>query len=613
MVGGRLARLSETCNSVLHVASICGRSFELDLVHAVAGLDEDDLLDALDEACGAAVIVEVAGSVDRYAFSHALIRETLYAELTTSRRVRLHRRIAGALERQAGERADAVAAQLAYHFTEAVEGGDAGKAVRYCVIAARQATDAYAYDEALRLCTNAAQIAEDSPLFDQRARADVLLARARAEDRVGDFRAVRSTIEEVVAIARELGDSDLLATAATTHTLDLDPSSYWTSVLEEALAALPPDATALRARVLADLAMSSMYQPTEIPRRQVLVSEAVTIARAVDDPLLLARALFASTFAFDSPGWFERRRAECRELLELTGRIGNRRWQVQAIFPLIFVELSLGDFDRVEKLVEEYTVIVDELRMPALHAYGHRYRAMRALMSGQLDDGRRLARLAFDTARDTDPLAFIYYSTQMFSLQRERGLLEAAIEPSQQMAAAGVPMAQCVAVLAQAESGHEDEAGVELDRISRDRFAGIPHDGSWAISVCLVADAAARIGAGEHGRVLRDLLLSGVEPIAHGSGGGACIGSTRRHLGQMETLLERYDEAERHFEEALTVNARIGAVPFVARTQCDYARMLRRRSSGDDLLRADALVAEALASAETLGLAAVAAEARALV
>ena len=55
----------------------------------------------------------------RYSFSHALIRETLYGELSTLRRVRLHRRIGEALEDLYAAKADAHLAELAFHFFEA--------------------------------------------------------------------------------------------------------------------------------------------------------------------------------------------------------------------------------------------------------------------------------------------------------------------------------------------------------------------------------------------------------------------------------------------------------------------------------------------------------------
>ncbi|MGH2544143.1 MAG: ATP-binding protein, partial [Ardenticatenaceae bacterium] len=94
VIGRRLDALSADCNEALRVASVIGREFSIgQLERIVDGVSEDTLLNALDEAVGVRIIEEMPRSVGRYQFSHALIRQTLEAELTTTRRVRLHARI----------------------------------------------------------------------------------------------------------------------------------------------------------------------------------------------------------------------------------------------------------------------------------------------------------------------------------------------------------------------------------------------------------------------------------------------------------------------------------------------------------------------------------------
>ena len=84
----------------------------------------------------------------RYQFTHALIQETLVAELTITRKVRLHARIAETLEDAYGENAGAHAAELAHHFAEAegVLGSD--RLVHYSLLAGERALRARAYEEA---------------------------------------------------------------------------------------------------------------------------------------------------------------------------------------------------------------------------------------------------------------------------------------------------------------------------------------------------------------------------------------------------------------------------------------------------------------------------------
>jgi hypothetical protein len=83
---------------------------------------------------------------------------------------------------------------------------------------------------------------------------------------------------------------------------------------------------------------------------------------------------------------------------------------------------------------------------------------------------------------------------------------------------------------------------------------------------------------------------------------GVCSGTVSRWLGGFATILSRYDEAERHFEHALEMNARIRARIWVAHTQHDYARMLVARDRPGDREKAAALSAQALATAREVGM-----------
>jgi class 3 adenylate cyclase/pimeloyl-ACP methyl ester carboxylesterase len=90
VLGRRLSRLSEECNSILTIASVIGREFDLESLERASDIAGGPLLDLLEEAVAAKVVDETAHMVGRYRFSHALIYEALYEELTTTRRVRLH-------------------------------------------------------------------------------------------------------------------------------------------------------------------------------------------------------------------------------------------------------------------------------------------------------------------------------------------------------------------------------------------------------------------------------------------------------------------------------------------------------------------------------------------
>lgn len=79
-------------------------------------------------------------------------------------------------------------------------------------------------------------------------------------------------------------------------------------------------------------------------------------------------------------------------------------------------------------------------------------------------------------------------------------------------------------------------------------------------------------------------------------------GAVSRYLGLLTTTLGRCSEAAAHFRDALAMNKRMGARPWLAHTQNDYARMLLARDRPGDRERAQELLEQALATYRELGM-----------
>ena len=128
-------------------------------------------------------------SVGRYQFTHALIQETLTAELSLTRRVRLHARIAQVLEDLYGDDVDSHAAELAHHFAEAQTLTGPEKVVHYSLLAGERALAAYAYEDTLAHFERGL-VARGLPLSGTEAASDeeaaaLLFGMARAQSAVG--------------------------------------------------------------------------------------------------------------------------------------------------------------------------------------------------------------------------------------------------------------------------------------------------------------------------------------------------------------------------------------------------------------------------------------------
>jgi class 3 adenylate cyclase len=186
----RVERLGDELEQILTVAAVVGRTFDLELLDLLVEDDEEELLDALEGALQASVLVESPQRVGRFRFAHALINHALYDAIGATRRGRLHRRVAEALEQlcseESGERlvaefledtvgsAGGSAAILAYHWREA---GDAKRAVDYLLKAAEQAELRGARAETVALFNRALELI---PEGDANRRRDVTLKRAVA-------------------------------------------------------------------------------------------------------------------------------------------------------------------------------------------------------------------------------------------------------------------------------------------------------------------------------------------------------------------------------------------------------------------------------------------------
>ncbi len=165
VIGRRLDRLSQRCNEVLTSASVIGRQFSLDQLKAVAEeTTEERLLDVIDEGLAARIIEELPDSVGDYQFTHAVVQETLSAEISLTRRVRLHGRIAESLEALYGPDADAHASMLAFHFDQAQTVLGVDRLVHYSSIAGFEALGAFGFEDAARHFARALAALADRPV-----------------------------------------------------------------------------------------------------------------------------------------------------------------------------------------------------------------------------------------------------------------------------------------------------------------------------------------------------------------------------------------------------------------------------------------------------------------
>ncbi|HLN15658.1 MAG TPA: AAA family ATPase [Acidimicrobiales bacterium] len=204
----RLAQASPEAREVAGLAAAIGRDFRLDVLSQAAEVDNDTLVQAVDELWRLRILRERRSSYD---FSHDLLREVAYAEISPARRWLLHRRIAQSLEAVHADNVDVVAVQLAEQYDR---GGQEGRAFLYYRKAAALAESLFAHAEAVRLHQRSLELLERLPGGRDRdaLELEVLQAMSAPLNAVDGYSSPRmqSQVERIALLAEGLGQTSVL-------------------------------------------------------------------------------------------------------------------------------------------------------------------------------------------------------------------------------------------------------------------------------------------------------------------------------------------------------------------------------------------------------------------
>jgi class 3 adenylate cyclase len=233
--------------------------------------------------------------------------------------------------------------------------------------------------------------------------------------------------------------------------------------------------------------------------------------------------------------------------------------------------------------------------------------AMLCLLHGDFAEAERLMSAALaEGQRSQSALPVTMFGAQLFDLRHLQGRLaevEALARGGFQSVPDAVANNNAITAFVLAESNRADEAREFFEVLAADRFTLIPRDAFFLIAVYLTTEVCAELQDEERAAHLYDLLLPYAEQNITVPPMILCVGSAARQLGMMATLMKRWDDAERHFNDALAFDGKMKARPWVVHSQYNYAKMLIARDAPGDKPRALALLQEALATAQELGMA----------
>ncbi len=583
-VRGRLARLSPRCRSLVSAASVLGSELDPAALAGSTGQTLDEVLAALDEAASAGIVTATAP----WRFVHDLIREAARLDVGTP-------------ERGQGDD-EARVAEVAFHALESLPSGDAALAVSWAERAAAQAMTQLAWEQADALYGRALAAAV-GPQFAPPDRSRLLLARAGAQVRAYNVDGARQSILAAAQIARGIGDAETIGRAVLTmegvNDFLWDPTSR--ALCHEALAGLPDGDSALRARLLALLAVSGSWRSLADAEPQS--APALEMAERVGDRRAIVEALRARQMARSGPDGAAERLALGDRLLAV-GRDGDddavlwgRLWRFDAL-------AQLGDIDRAEAELDGIDAVAQRLRSPLARWHAVRYRATMAHARGRFEQARMLGTQSLELAR---------HAGHDGALLPSRGfLLVVAIQTGDDEEVPGellqkhfnaTPTAIMRALFASRKVAMGDRE--EAHRI----YLALPPPGSGPTFVllpmlCATADLAADFDDRDTAdEVYR--LLSPFADLFNCGGAGVIVigGSVHLALGVAAATMGRLDDAVRHLRAAIEANDRAGLPPSTVSAQYQLARVLARRRRTGDRDEATALAASATATAGRLGMA----------
>ena len=355
----RVSRLSPAAQEMLGLASVLGQRFRFDdllttsrqipqtpeaLASAAAppgGSEAESQLEAvLEEAVRARVLREVGGS--EYVFSHALAQRALYEQLSVRRRRRLHRAVAESLERLGEAEKARRVADLAYHF---LQGEEPDRALSFVLQAGEQALSVYAFPEAEQQFRLALALAQQLGGGDAAPVAAEGLGTALLwQLRYGEASAV---LEPAMTEAERRGDlarlarlSWLLNSMGSTTRADAETIARLRRVIVLAEARGPSPGLAQLYLSLAYQYMYSLQYAEELDA----VEQALQVAQAAHDPLLVARA-----------------RTWHGTALYLVGRLEEALAELEAALPVLEQPEALEDVDGLRRAMIDLGLVLTHL------------------------------------------------------------------------------------------------------------------------------------------------------------------------------------------------------------------------------------------------------------
>ena len=595
-IGRRLDRLTGTANEVLTIAAVIGRQFELrQLVEIDDDHTENELLDVLEEAMESRVVEELPGPPGRFEFTHALIQGTLAGELSATRTVRMHARVASALERLHGEDAEVHAEELLGHFVQAETVLGADPVIRYAAIAGRHALDSFDPALAAQYFSSGIEALGDGA-EDERL-ANLLWGLGRAQNSTLERTELQTAIDNLTRafdIYLSIEQPDIAIQVAMTPMLSVHGPSGRADLLERALN-LVEDGTGEQARLLAEFGLWASHERADYERAKDAFSQAMAYAESTSDDWLKLRI---HTNATPVHAWnlnSQESDRTAKSAIQLVEKLDAPTFAVQPHFHQGHFEIDRGDLDAARRHAKASELSASRTGNVFDWTSAMNLKAVIALTVGDWDTARDSLEQGLVLSPTEHRLRFPYAAME-FSL----GEFESAIAQIDAILSEGlVPGAMRADTLYLIGALTGAPVTIPQSLIDGARKALYAEDVE-PMSRGAALQSVIRAAILRHDRDLAKEVYD--HPLFEKDYADISAPFVRPLSARIEWIAEFYEQAESRYEATLEFFSKAGYRPLWVGTAESYAKSLIERGSQADMSKAANLVDEALPIAQELGM-----------
>jgi tetratricopeptide (TPR) repeat protein len=594
VLGRRLNRLSERCNETLTIASVVGREFTLEQLDGlIDDLNQDMLLDVLEEGLTARVIEELPTTVGLYQFTHALIQETLTDELSLTRRVRLHARIAEVLETLYANDPESHAAELAHHFAQAETIHGTDKLVRYSTIAGNKAFNNYAYEEAADQFRTALSSLEDSPM--DMSKAELMSGLGRSQLSMFDTHSGWQHLKPVFDYYADVGENGKAVQIAQ---YPFSPVTHFPDDLEELLTRalkIVPEGSSESVRILSTYGRVLSNVHGEYEKSHETFDLAIDISRREQDYDLEMLSLAAAAAGDTYDANWERCVERCMEGLKLRDK-SNDLYALNGILGfLVRALIATGRPDIATDYAQELLPLAERFRDRNALTTDYWLNGVVARMYGEWQETRRLTDIALEWGPgDERPLGTrIVMEYDLGETAAGESFLN---HPTIRVRNSTADIELIYPLIHRIQG---DDVGVASSKEFYKDLLSHPHPPPMEAYLANTALGLTAVAEGDMESVRR--CYTALTPHAGTLVWFAFI-CVDRVLGILASALGEFETADGHFADAVAFCRKAGYRPELAWSLHDHAEMLLERDESGDQQRATQLLDESLQISTDLGM-----------